>query len=212
MPKSKFTRVYVFQGGSYYYPILVTGDLRYSLFAQRQKLHLDCRDHFPAIDRQHCVYFYGNVPRQRYKQVPDRVSTIINPGGSIKKLEQQLKFSDTFNNRVALADAYLSNGDTDKAIDMYKSCLTGTFTDNEYVIYQLILAYSALNDYGQIVPLARKGIPAAWFARSKSAYCLCNCAGIHRESGTGGRRVQKMKARFSYFEARYQYGLFSFAT
>ena len=39
---------------------------------------------------------------------------------------------------------------------MYKAVSTGTFTDNEYVIYQLILAYSALNDYGQIVPLARK--------------------------------------------------------
>ena len=101
------------------------------------------------------------------KQVQTGVSTIINPGGSIKKLEQQLKFSDTFNNRVALADAYLSNGDTDKAIDMYKSCLTGTFTDNEYVIYQLILAYSALNDYGQIVPLARKVYQRPQFARSK---------------------------------------------
>lgn len=38
------------------------------------------------------------------------IGAVFNPGGRIKKLEDNLRFSDTFNNRVMLADAYLSKG------------------------------------------------------------------------------------------------------
>src|SRR4051794_34999718 len=60
------------------------------------------------------------VTRSRVEQVQAGVTTVLNPSGKIKKLEQQLKFSDTFNNRVQLADAYLANGHTEKAIALYE--------------------------------------------------------------------------------------------
>lgn len=141
-------------------------------------------------------------------QVQSGVSSLINPGGQIKKLEAQLAFTDTFNNRVQLADAYLATGATDKAIALYESSLTGTFTENEHVIYQLILAYQVKQDYTAILPLAKKIYSRPQFARSKAhiAYAI---ALEHSNSITAAEEEFKtMKARFSDFEARYHYGLF----
>ncbi|HNP22057.1 MAG TPA: PLDc N-terminal domain-containing protein [Panacibacter sp.] len=199
----------MFSGGSYYYLILALQAICviHCLRKGKNSTWIVAIIFLPLIGS--IAYIFMEMFRDSdIKQVQTGVSTIINPGGSIKKLEQQLKFSDTFNNRVALADAYLSNGDTDKAIDMYKSCLTGTFTDNEYVIYQLILAYSALNDYGQIVPLARKVYQRPQFARSKAHIAYATALEFTGNPAQAEEEFKKMKARFSYFEARYQYGLF----
>lgn len=44
------------------------------------------------------------------QQAQSGISNIFNPGGSIKRMEENLRFSDTFSNRVTLADAYLAIG------------------------------------------------------------------------------------------------------
>jgi hypothetical protein len=54
------------------------------------------------------------------QQVQSGIGSLINPSGSIRKLEENLRFSDTFNNRIALADAYLATGQTDKAVEFYE--------------------------------------------------------------------------------------------
>lgn len=41
------------------------------------------------------------------------IGTAVNPGGRVRKLEQKLRFADTFENRVALADGYLAATQTD---------------------------------------------------------------------------------------------------
>lgn len=148
--------------------------------------------------------FSGN----EIQNVQAGVSTIVNPAGKIRKLEKQLQFSDTFNNRILLADAYLAAGTTDKAIELYENSLTGNFSENEYVIAQLIVAYGIKKNYVPILSLAQKIYNLPQFARSKAhiAYALSlehtgNKAQAEKEYGS-------MKARFSNFEARYQYGLF----
>lgn len=148
--------------------------------------------------------FSGN----EIQQVQSGVSTIINPTGRIKKLEKQLQFSDTFNNRVELADAYLITGSTDRAIELYESSLTGNFSENEYVITQLIVAYGIKQNYPAILPLAKKVYNVPQFARSKAhiAYAIALENTGNRQQAE--KEYQLMKARFANFEARYNYGLF----
>lgn len=148
--------------------------------------------------------FSGN----EIQQVQSGVKTIINPTGKIKKLETQLKFSDTFNNRVALADAYLATGNTDKAIELYNSSLTGAFTESEHVHFQLIIAYCIKENYEAVLPLAKKMYNRPQFARSKAhiAYALALENAGNKEQAE--KEYQTMKARFANFEARYNYGRF----
>src|SRR5882762_10969040 len=40
--------------------------------------------------------------------VQSGMGAVFNPSGKIKKLEDNLRFADTFANKVALADAYLA--------------------------------------------------------------------------------------------------------
>jgi hypothetical protein len=155
------------------------------------------------------IYFFSEIVTGRQiQQVSSGVGFVFNPGGSVRKLEEQLRFADTFHNRIALADAYLANGRTKDAIDLYEQSLTGVFTENEHVLKQLIIAYSNVKRYKDIIPLAQKIYRSPQFARSR-AHLLYAMALEHTgNSQMAEKEFKLMSARFSNFESRYQYGLF----
>jgi len=127
---------------------------------------------------------------------------------NIRKLEEELRFTDTFANKVKLADAYLASGQTDKAIDLYKASLTGAFAENEHVIAQLIVAYYNLEQYEEVIPLAKKIYKLQQFARSKAHLLYALSLENIGEIELAENEFKAMKGRYSYFEQRYQYGLF----
>jgi hypothetical protein len=142
------------------------------------------------------------------RKVQTEVGSIVNPGGRIKKLEANLRFSDTFNNRVLLADAYLEKWLTDKAIELYESSLKGNFTENEYVFSQLILAYFTKKQYEEILPLGKKLSSRPQFLRSRSHILYASALGHLGHSKEAESEFLKMKSKFSDYEARYQFGIF----
>ena len=132
----------------------------------------------------------------------------FSPRPSIRKLEENLRFSDTFNNRVLLADAYLANGQKEKAIELYESSLTGAFEENEYVQTQLIVAYSGLKQYDKVVTLARKISNQPTFPRSRIHMLYAMALEATGQPAAAEKEFLKMQSRFSFYETRYQYGLF----
>src|SRR5258705_7618755 len=157
-----------------------------------------------------CIaYLFTEIFTKRdLDKVQSGVGTVLNPSGRIKKLEANLQFSDTFNNRIMLADAYLEKGFTDKAIDLYESSLTGNFTENEYVLSKLILAYFQKKQYEKIIPLGKKlsGLPQ--FARSRSHIMYAVALGYAGNLQEAENEFLKLKSKFANYEARYQYGQF----
>jgi hypothetical protein len=136
------------------------------------------------------------------------VGSVFNPGGSIRKLEDQLRFSDTFHNRVALADGYLAVGQTNDAIALYEQSLTGVFTENEHVLKQLIVAYYNVGRYADIIPLAKKICNSPQFAKSRVHILYAMALEQTGNSQLAEKEFKTMNGRFAYFEARYQYALF----
>jgi hypothetical protein len=157
-----------------------------------------------------CIaYFFTEIINTRdLGNVQSGLGTILNPTGRIRRLENNLKFSDTFNNRVMLADGYLGVGRVDEAIDLYTSSLTGAFTENDYVFRQLIVAYFIKQRYKDLIPLAQKIQNHPEFMRSRAHIQYACALGYVGDSQGAEREFRKMKARYSYFEARYEYGLF----
>jgi hypothetical protein len=132
----------------------------------------------------------------------------FNSRPSIKQLEENLRFSDTFNNRVLLADAYLADGHREKAIELYESSLTGAFEENEYVHMQLIRAYSETNQFEKVVTISKKIYNVPTFPRSK-AHLQYTMALDHLGcKAEAEKEFKQMQSRFSFYEPRYQYGLF----
>ena len=142
------------------------------------------------------------------QQVQSGMGAVFNTSGRIKKLEEQLRFSDTFNNKVALADAYLAAGQMDKAIDLYESSLTGAFTENEHVLMQLINAYYEKQRYADVIVIAKKIYKLPQFPRSRAHMLYAMALEKNGNNELAEKEFKTMKVRFSYFESRYQYGLF----
>jgi hypothetical protein len=159
------------------------------------------------------IYLYSEVLTNRSSfrstiKPTINVGAALNPGGNIKKLEEELRFTDTFANKVKLADAYLAAHQTDKAIDLYKVSLTGAFAENEHVMMQLIVAYFEQGQYEEVIPLAKKLYKLPQFARSKAHILYAQSLENIGEMEQAENEFKAMKGRYSYFEPRYQYGLF----
>lgn len=135
-------------------------------------------------------------------------SLFMSPAGRIRRLEQNLHFANTFNNRILLADAYKAAGRTEEAIDLYSSSLTGAFTENEYVINQLISAYFETKQYPELILWARKIYKRPQFARSEAHLLFARALDITGDKEGAETEFKRMKGRFADFQARYQYSLF----
>jgi len=135
-------------------------------------------------------------------------SLFISPAGRIRRLEENLRFADTFNNRILLADAYKTAGRTQEAIELYTSSLTGAFTENEYVINQLISAYFETKQYPELIFLARKIYKRPQFARSEAHLLYARALDITGDKEGAEMEFKRMRGRFADFAARYQYSLF----
>lgn len=136
------------------------------------------------------------------------IGTVFNPGGGIKKLEDNLRFADTFNNKVALADAYLSKGEYNRAIELYESSLTSNFVENEHVLSQLIIGYFLVSRYEEIIPLAKQVYKRPQFLRSKAHICYIRALVKTGDAALAETEFKSLNGRFSNFEARYEYGMF----
>lgn len=155
------------------------------------------------------VYFFSEIFTSRdMRTVKSGVGEIINPSGSIRKLEEALRFSDTFNNRVALADAYLHDGQHARAASLYESSLNGAFTENEYAISQLIRAYYAEKRYADIVNIAPRISRQPQFSRSTAHILYAMSLANTGRDDLAEKEFLGLKGRFSNFEARYYYALF----
>ena len=154
-------------------------------------------------------YIYKEMLSNRRFSTPNiNLGAVINPGGNIKKLEDELRFTDTFANRIKLADAYLAAGQTEKAAELYKTSLTGAFAENEHGLLQLMIAYHELQRYEEVIAIAKKIYKIPQFARSKAHLAYAMSLEELGRLEEAENEFKAMKGRYSYFEQRYQYGMF----
>ena len=79
------------------------------------------------------IYIVTQVFSKRdVDKIQSEIATIINPTKKIKDLEKALQFSETFQNKVNLADAYFEIGGFNEAIRYYQSSLVGNFENDFY--------------------------------------------------------------------------------
>ncbi|MEO5790157.1 MAG: hypothetical protein ACOH2D_16155 [Gelidibacter sp.] len=106
-----------------------------------------------------CVtYLVTQVLNKRdTEKTQGNLSTIIEPSkktassGKVKDLEAQLEFTDTYLNRINLADAYLEIHNYTGAIEHYLVALEDKTQDDFFVKAHLIQAYYAIKDYDQVI-------------------------------------------------------------
>lgn len=156
------------------------------------------------------AYFFSEIlPKRSTGDWQEGLSSLfVSPAARIRRLEQNLQFANTFNNRVLLANAYMLAGRTEEAIELYSTSLTGAFEENEYVIHRLIGAYFQTGRYSELIALARKIYMKPGFIRSQAHLYYARALDQSGDAAGAEKEFCKMRGRFADFEARYQYSLF----
>jgi hypothetical protein len=196
-------------GGMYYIPLILEAFCAiHCLRRGTQQKWLWIIIFLPLIGS--LIYIYQEILTNRSVMRTPKidVGAVLNPGGKLKKLEDELRFTDTFANKIKLADAYLAAGYTDKAVELYTTSLTGAFAENEHVLAQLIIAYFEQERYAEVIPIAKKLYKLPQFARSKAHILYAISLEYTGQAEQAENEFKLMKGRYSYFEQRYQYGLF----
>lgn len=103
------------------------------------------------------VYFFTQVLNKRnVDDAIDSINTVINPTKKIKDLEKKLAFSDTFQNKINLADAHIENKDYEKAIFYFEKALSGKYENHPHTLNKALKCYFHLKDYKKVVDYANK--------------------------------------------------------
>lgn len=155
------------------------------------------------------VYLFTEVIKKRHvSNVQATVVNVVNPKGRISELEKQFKFSNTFTNRVALADAYLASKMYDKAIELYEPGLTGAFSNDEHVVGNLIEAYHHVGRYEEIARIGHKLTNNINFSKTRNNLYYAWALEKVGKTDLVEAQYKAMNHRFGNYEARYNYGNF----
>lgn len=98
------------------------------------------------------VYFFAEIlpglqRNSAVRRVGVDVATAIDPGRSLRQLEEELDVADTVSNRRALAQGYLKAGRYDQSVEIFRSCLKGVFKDDLGLSLELAQALFLSGNY-----------------------------------------------------------------
>lgn len=148
------------------------------------------------------------IKRGDVENVQTNLNTILNPGAKIQELEKQVQNSDSFDNKVALADAYLQAGRAAEAVEIYESCLKGIFKNDPYVLMQIGLAYFELKEFEKAVEKLSLVAEHTDFRRSRAHLAFALALDETGHTAKARKQFEAMNARRSHLEFRYHYAMF----
>lgn len=110
------------------------------------------------------------INKQGAEKIQSNVTSIINPTRKIKDLEKNLEFSDSYGNRMDLADAYFEIEDYQNAIAQYKIMLENKVQNDWYARQQLVECFFKLNDFESVIEQGINIKDKTEFKTSKSQF------------------------------------------
>jgi len=153
------------------------------------------------------VYFFLQlINRRNINKTIKTISTVINPTKKIIELEKKLSFSDTFQNKINLADAHIENKDYEKAIIYYEKALNGKYENHPNTLNKALKCYFELKNFEKVVNYARKIDIEKSFNASLCIYAISleNC-GFFEEAEIKFKKTDK---RYSNYPERLELSKF----
>ena len=150
------------------------------------------------------IYLITQVYNKRdVETIQENVASIVNPTKKIKDLEKKLQFSETYQNKVDLADAYVQTKDYKKAIPYYISALEGNFQNDFYVIEQLVKAYFSIEDYDNVILYAEKIKDHPEFKKTSSQFLYGLALEKKGNIEAAETNLKEINIRFSFYQERF---------
>jgi hypothetical protein len=150
--------------------------------------------------------------KQDAESLQTNVTKIINPGKKIKDLEKQLEFSDSYGNRMNLADAYFEIGDYQQAIPHYEEMLENKLQNEFYARRQLVICFSKLEDYDVVIKHAERIKQNPEFNKSKSEFYYGFALYKSGKADEAEAHLQSIDRPYSNYEQRLELAKFYLKT
>ncbi len=155
------------------------------------------------------IYLITQVYNKRdAEKITSEITHIINPTKKIKDLEKQLEFSESYQNRVNLADAYLEIGDNQNAIKHYKEALDGNFQNDFYVIKNMIEVFYNIEDYKSILEYTVSIKTHSEFKKSRTQFIYGLALEKEGKIDEAEENLKCIDVRFSFYNERLVYAKF----
>ncbi|WP_341908285.1 hypothetical protein [Fluviicola taffensis] len=155
------------------------------------------------------IYIFTIVlTRDKLNSVTSNVNTMVRPHGNLKQLERNLKFSDTFQNRMLLANYYQALGRDEEALALYEQNRHGLFSNEPELITAMIRSNYAISQYEKVIELASLVYKHPDFTRSQAHLSLARSLeklGKNKEAET---EYEQFNTRYSDFEGKHAYACF----
>src|SRR5690606_6085484 len=137
------------------------------------------------------------------EKLQDNLVNIIHPTKRIKDLEKKLRFSETYQNRVNLADAYLENKDYKNAIPHYLDALHDNLQNDLYATKQLVECYFNVEDYNNVILYAENIKDSQEFIKSKSQFFYGLALEKLERLDEAEINLKQIDIRYSFYEERF---------
>ena len=149
------------------------------------------------------LYLFMNVIQKRdIDRVQAEITSVVNPTKKIKELEVKIKLTDSFENRVALAEAYLEVKMYKEAIHYFEEALKGTFQNDFYVTSKLQEAYYFSSNYDKSIAVAGRISKHAKFKKSRAAFLYALALERKGELIKAEELLTQLDAPYSKYEER----------
>lgn len=102
------------------------------------------------------IYLLQNFShRTSLQTISETVKEVANSNYRLEQLEKELRFSNTFANKMNLADAYVKYGRYREAIDLYADCRTGFMAEDPTLGMKLLHALYLDKNFGEAVAVGK---------------------------------------------------------
>lgn len=149
------------------------------------------------------IYLLTQVYNKRdAEKLTSEITHIINPTKKIKDLEKKLEFSESYQNRVNLAGAYLANKDFNNALPHYLKTFADGYENDFYVNSKLVETYYLAEDYNNVVACANKIKDKLEYKQSKTQF-ICGLA--YEKLGdfeAAEHNLREIDIRYSFYDER----------
>ncbi len=151
------------------------------------------------------VHFYS---KKNITRVAEGVKGTFVKNYTINKLEKELEFSNTFANKMELAEEHSRVGNFDRAIELYESCNTGLHSDDPGLAMKLIKNQYLNENHEEVVKYGRQLSKVKEFAHSNEkrayAWSLFRLGKTDESQGV----FEEMDLQFANYQNRLEYVYF----
>ncbi|PWH81768.1 hypothetical protein DIS18_13895 [Algibacter marinivivus] len=149
------------------------------------------------------IYLITQVYNKRdAEKITNEIAHVINPSKKVKDLEKRLEFSESYQNRLNLADAYLEIKDYNNAITHYLEALKDNSQNNFYAIKQLIEAYFNIEDCKKVIHYVGKIKDHPEFKKSRTQFLYGLALEREGKIEAAESNLRQIDIRYSFYEER----------